>query len=430
MPLTELNVQPAQRQSLRGLRILYVENQSPTRDLVTDALNQYGAAVTTATTVAEALDIIEREPPNLLLSNLNLAGRNGYDLIREVRRLPAYGGRVLPAVALSSSDESFEREHALAAGFTEHVTKPVHPERLVSLLARVKESGSFHSPPEPDATRQIRSRIYARLSDIDANRKRLDALVGRIVNRRAHKTTAPIHIRQPTGNRLLDALPPPEFDRVRGIIELVRFDQGETLCTAGDPCPYAYFPTSSVISLVWLLESGKSVEVLAVGRDGFAGVPFVFDARSSPHWWRVTVGGEAWRADPTDFAEALRSCPTLKRLLMGWAQFQFVEISQAVACRRIHTIEHQVARWLLAMKDRSGSADIRVTHDAIAELLGTRRAGVSVVMEGFRRDGLVASQRGNVRILDPRGLRAAACECYDALSREFDLLFHRDAGAA
>jgi CheY-like chemotaxis protein/CRP-like cAMP-binding protein len=430
MSLTQLSVQPAHTQSLRGLRILYVENSSPTRDLFADALNQYGAAVTTATTVAEALDIVERQPPDLLLTNLNLAGRNGYDLIREIRRLPVNGRGSIPAVALSSSDESFEREHALAAGFTEHVTKPVHPERLVSLLARVKASGGSESLAEPDASEGIRSRVYAHLAELDANRKKLDALVGRIVDRRTRTTTATLPSRQPLGNRLLDALPPAEIDRVRGIVKLVGFDQGETLCTAGDPCPYAYFPTSSVISLVWLLESGKSVEVLAVGRDGFVGVPFVLDARSSPHWWKVTVGGEAWRADPIDFAETLRHCPTLQRLLMGWAQFQFVEISQAVACRRIHTIEHQVARWLLAMRDRSGSADLRVTHDAIAELLGTRRAGVSVVMEGFRREGLVASQRGNVRILDPRGLRAAACECYDALGREFDLLFHRDAGAA
>ena len=96
---------------------------------------------------------------------------------------------------------------------------------------------------------------------------------------------------------------------------------------------------------------------------------------------------------------------------------------------RVHTIEHQVARWLLAMRDRSGSSNLNVTHDAIAELLGTRRAGVSVVLEGFRRDGLVASRRGSVRILDAPRLRDAACECYDVLRREIESLFER-AGAA
>ncbi len=429
MSLMELSIPRERTTVLRGLRILYVEAANPTRDAFARVLTQYGADVTSATTVAEALDLIERVPPDLLISHLSLMGRNGYDLIREVRRRPAEQGGATPAIALSSCDDSFEREHALAAGFTEHVTRPVHPERMLSLIARVKETANGSPAPATDASQGLRGRVFARLSELEANTQCLDSLVERIANRRARATSHPLQ-HNTLGNRLLDALPPSELDHVRRITTFARLDQGETLCAAGDPCPYAYFPTSCVISLVWLLESGKSVEVLAVGRDGFAGIPFVLDARSSPHWWRVTVGGEAWRADPADFAEALRQCPTFRRLLMGWAQFQFVEASQAVACRRIHTIEHQVARWLLAMQDRSGSANIRVTHDAIAELLGTRRAGVSVVMEAFRRNGLVASQRGNVRILDPRGLRAAACECYDALSREFDQLFRRDLGTA
>jgi CRP-like cAMP-binding protein len=136
------------------------------------------------------------------------------------------------------------------------------------------------------------------------------------------------------------------------------------------------------------------------------------------------------RANPSELTALLDSCPVLRQRLLAWVQFQFVELSQSVACRRIHTIEHQVARWLLAMRDRSASTSLHVTHDTIAELLGTRRAGVSVVMERFRRDGLVASQRGRIDILDGQGLRASACECYEVLNREFDVLFRRIAAGA
>jgi CRP-like cAMP-binding protein len=272
-----------------------------------------------------------------------------------------------------------------------------------------------------------------RLSELAANRERIEALMQRIHDRRASTIPRPAprpapHITR--GNRLLDALPAAEWEHVEKVLRPVRLERSQILCTAGSPCTYAYFPTGGVISLVWLTESGKSVEVLAVGRDGFAGVPFVLGADNSPHWWHVTVGGNAWRAAPADLIALLRELPIFRQLLMDWANLQFVEMSQAVACRRVHTIEHQVARWLLAMRDRSGSANLHVTHDSIAEMLGTRRAGVSVVMEGFRQDGLVSSRRGQVRILDSARLRRVACECYDVFNRELEELFRRHVGAA
>jgi len=418
--------------SLKGLRVLYLDGATKMRNALAHVLKQYGARVTATTNIREALDIVDRERPELIVADVSMADHHGYDFIREVRRLPVEEGGQTPALAFSRAQDTGPQS-SMAAGFTEHVSENAPPDRLVSILSRLNPQAPDAEAPN-ESERLLDEKVLARLSDLDATRVRMDTLVRQIQERRergeAHRGLLTTE-HSKMGNRVLDTLPNLELERVYDVLRPVRLEQGELLCSAGDACKYAYFPTTAVISLVWLMESGKSVEVVAVGRDGFVGIPFVLDPKSSPHWWKATVGGEAWRAHPNELVALLDRCPSLRRLLLGWTQFQFVELSQSVACRRIHTIENQVARWLLSMADRSGSSSLNVTHDTVAELLGTRRAGVSVVMEGFRRAGLIASQRGRITILDGSRLRAAACECYEVLNREFDVLFGRSAiGAA
>jgi CRP-like cAMP-binding protein len=227
----------------------------------------------------------------------------------------------------------------------------------------------------------------------------------------------------PFGNRLLDALPAEEREWIAARSRMVSVERGETLYAAGTKQPLVFFPTGAVLSLVCVAESGKCVEVLGVGSDGFVGVPLLLRTRSSPHWVRVTIDGGVWRMRSADFDDALRECPALRDALMRSAQAQFIEISQAATCNRLHSIDRQVARWLLATCARCGSESLEVTHDTIAELLGTRRASVSVAIETFAATGLVASSRGRVRILDTRGLGDHACECYGVVKTELASMF-------
>jgi CheY-like chemotaxis protein len=401
---------------LEGLHILFVDNSPDDLEAYSSALAGQGATVATATDVVEALEVFERERPEIVIS-----GEDGAGIVTHVRAKPVELGGRTPIVALTAGAGMPERDGALAAGFTEHLAKPFRAEDLVRLVAGLERQIA--------ETRALCERVRRPASDRahvrESARSRTPGLE-RTRHLRTHARDLPApepEARSAFGNRLLDSLPPGEREWVAARSRYVGVERGQTLYAAGTRLGVAFFPRGAVLSLVCVAESGKCVEVVGVGAEGFVGVPLVLGTQSSPHWVRVTVEGGVWRMLAADLALGLGECPALREALMRSAQAQFVEVSQSATCNRLHSIERQVARWLLATCARCGSASLDVTHDAIAELLGTRRASVSVAIESFVGGGLVESGRGRVRVVDHRGLAAVACECYGVVRGELEAMY-------
>ncbi|MCU1491021.1 MAG: transcriptional regulator, Crp/Fnr family [Acidimicrobiaceae bacterium] len=228
----------------------------------------------------------------------------------------------------------------------------------------------------------------------------------------------------PKGNRLLDSLAADEQERLATEVDEVQLKMKEQLCCAGDRIDSVYFPLSCVVSLLTRLEGTPGVEVATIGNEGLVGVSLSWGAAvlNPTELLQVQVPGRALRMDAQVFTARLAEDTALAAVVRRYTQAFFSQISQQVACNGLHSIEERCARWMLLTHDRVGADDFPLTQEFLAQMLGVRRASVSLVAGILQQAGFIRYQRGRVAVTDRPGLETASCECYPVLCEVFDRL--------
>ncbi len=191
----------------------------------------------------------------------------------------------------------------------------------------------------------------------------------------------------------------------------------------GEPLEHIYFPTSSMISLLYTTEDGATAEMGMVGKDGAMGVALFLGGATMPHRAVVKVGGGAYRMSAHVLREEFARAGALQNALLRYTQALITEIAQTAVCNRLHPIEKRLCRWLLLSHDRVHSNDLMMTQEAIAKMLGGRREAVTIAAGRLQNAGFIHYCRGHIRILNRQALQKTACECYEIVRRELDRLF-------
>ena len=216
----------------------------------------------------------------------------------------------------------------------------------------------------------------------------------------------------PIANSMLAALPRKSYLRLVPGLAPVELAFGDVLYEPGEPIRDVYFPGRSLVSLLTLVEGHLALEVGLVGREGMVGLPLALGVECSPVRALVQGAGPALRMSAPRFRKELAGDPPLQRELHRYAQALMTQISQTAACNRFHVVGARLARWLLMTRDRVRSEQFRMTHEFLSHMLGVRRVGVTEAASVLQRRHLIEYSRGNIRILDERGLEAACCSCY------------------
>jgi CRP-like cAMP-binding protein len=224
------------------------------------------------------------------------------------------------------------------------------------------------------------------------------------------------------GNKLLAALPSEEYSHILPFLELTSFSFGETLYESSERPGYAYFPITSVVSLIYTMKDGASVEMGMVGNEGLIGISLLTGGETSPNRAIAQHAGGALRMRATAFREEFKRNGLFQRMLLLYLQALLTQISQRAVCNGLHSIEQRLACWLLMTHDRVGSKKLQVTQESISNLLGVRREGVNLSSGFLRNKGIIACTRGFITILDRVGLEAIACECYSVIKEEYNRL--------
>jgi CRP-like cAMP-binding protein len=220
-------------------------------------------------------------------------------------------------------------------------------------------------------------------------------------------------IAEHNANLLLAALPPEELARVLALLDPVRVEAGEVLCEPGDPIRYIYFPHDCLISLLAVAEGRMTLEVGLVGREGMLGATVALGHEITQTRAVVQRAGSASRMDSDALREAFASSQPLQRVLARYTDTLLAQAIQIAVCSRFHVLEARLARSLLVTRDRLQSDRFHLTHEFLAHALGVRRVGVTKAASALQQAGLINYSRGNIEILDPEGLTAAACTCYE-----------------
>ncbi|WP_194715092.1 Crp/Fnr family transcriptional regulator [Noviherbaspirillum soli] len=223
-------------------------------------------------------------------------------------------------------------------------------------------------------------------------------------------------------NQLLAKLPDEEYQALLPLFDLVETPLKEVLYRQGEPISHVYFPCTSVHSCVVYMEDGAGVEVGTMGNEGFTGVEVLLDATLATETSVCQIAGTSLRMQIDDFREALGKSITLRKILRCSGQAYLSQVSQAVACNRLHNIEMRFARWLLVTHDRVRGDAFHLTQEFLAAMLGVHRPSISVVAAAFQEAGMISYCRGHLTILDRPGLEASACECYGTVRRQFERL--------
>lgn len=232
--------------------------------------------------------------------------------------------------------------------------------------------------------------------------------------------SAPQGRQRPGANRLLTVLPPSSRERLWALGRPMRLEFKTILMHQGDRVEHIYFPDSGVVSLVVLMEDGRGVEVASVGFEGMVGAEVVLGEELSPYEATVQVDGEALQVPAGALRATLDEDRALRDILLRYVQVQLLQASRSAACNRLHELEERLARWLLHIHDWVGEDRLRLTHDFLAEMLGVRRATVTVTAGALQRAGLISCRRGEITILDRQGLEEIACEDYAAIRDAFE----------
>ena len=219
-------------------------------------------------------------------------------------------------------------------------------------------------------------------------------------------------------NRFLGRLPEAEYCRLLPLLQPFEFEPDRILYEAHGAIEYAYFPAGSVISALIVMQDGNLIEVATVGHEGLVG-HYGPGGKTSPHRVVVQIGDGGHRIASLALREEATRDGPLKDLLTAYHVAFMAQVSQSVACNGLHRLEQRCCRWLLMSRDRVGSDDIRLTHEFLSLMLGSRRASVTDALGPLQEAGLVESHRGRITILDGAGLEERSCECYAVVRDEY-----------
>ncbi len=226
----------------------------------------------------------------------------------------------------------------------------------------------------------------------------------------------------PSQNHLLAALPTAEFESLAAHLELVPLLLGEMLYEPGGQLRHAYFPTTAIVSLHYVMEDGASSESAGVGNEGVVGISLFMGGNTTPSAAVVQTAGYAYRLDGRKLLEEFNRAGLLQRLLLRYTQALMTQMAQTAACNRHHSVEQQLCRWLLLTLDRLPSNDLVMTQELIANMLGVRREGITEAAGKLQRAGFISYRRGHIAVLDRCGLEANVCECYNVVKTELNRL--------
>lgn len=226
----------------------------------------------------------------------------------------------------------------------------------------------------------------------------------------------------PRLNHLLAALPEEDYARLLPHLELVPLPLGHVLHESGMQMRHVYFPTTSIVSLLYVMEDGASAEIAIVGNEGVVGVALFMGGESTTSRAVVQSAGHAYRMKAQLLKDEFYHAGPMQRLLLRYTQALLTQMAQTAVCNRHHTLDQQFCRWLLLSLDRQSSSELVMTQELIANMLGVRREGVTEAAGNVQRAGLIKYSRGRITVIDRAGLEARACECYEVVKKEFDRL--------
>jgi CRP-like cAMP-binding protein len=226
----------------------------------------------------------------------------------------------------------------------------------------------------------------------------------------------------PRQNQLLAALPADHLERWQAALEPVDMPLGAALYESGVAMTDVYFPCTSIVSLLYVMEDGASAEIAVVGNEGIVGVAVFMGGETTPSRAVVQSAGRGFRVRGQWLRnEFERSAPVL-HLLLRYTQALITQMAQTAVCNRHHSLDQQLCRWLLLSLDRLQEPQLAMTQELIANMLGVRREGVTEAAGALQRDGLISYRRGHITVLDRAGLERRTCECYAVVRKEYDRL--------
>jgi CRP-like cAMP-binding protein len=227
---------------------------------------------------------------------------------------------------------------------------------------------------------------------------------------------------EPAVNKLLASLPSEDYERIVAHLSPVAFPLAEVVYESGARMDHIYFPTTAIVSLLYMMENGSSAEMGVVGNEGLVGVALFMGGDTMPNRAVVQSAGEAVRMKAQVLQEEFKRGGMFQRLLLRYTQALITQMSQTAVCNRLHTVEQQLCRWLLLSRDRLNSNELVMTQELIANMLGVRREGVTMAAGRLQEKGLISYVRGRITVLDRSGLEATVCECYQVVKDEYDRL--------
>lgn len=226
----------------------------------------------------------------------------------------------------------------------------------------------------------------------------------------------------PTQNHLLAALHAAEYERLLPDLEAVPMPLGSVLYESGGRLEHVYFPTTSVVSLLYVMKDGDSAEIAIAGNEGLVGIALIMGGLTTPSRAVVQCAGEAYRVKPGPLKLEFDRGEAMQRLMLRYLQALVTQMVQTAACNRHHSVEQQFCRWLLLSIDRLPTNELTMTEGLIANMLGLRREGVTGIARKLEDQGLIRYENGRITVLDRPGVETRVCECYSVVRKEFDRL--------
>jgi CRP-like cAMP-binding protein len=226
----------------------------------------------------------------------------------------------------------------------------------------------------------------------------------------------------PKDNRLLAALPSDGYDALLPFLERLTMPLGLSVYESGGTQGHVYFPTTSIVSMLYVLADGASAEIAVTGNEGLVGIALFMGGETTPSRAVVQSAGEAYRLRATTLKKEFERGGSLQHLLLRYTQALITQMAQTAVCNRHHSVDQQLCRWLLLSLDRLPTSELVMTQELIANMLGVRREGVTEAVGKLQAAGLIEYRRGRIKVIDRPGLEARVCECYGVVKTEYDRL--------
>jgi CRP-like cAMP-binding protein len=227
---------------------------------------------------------------------------------------------------------------------------------------------------------------------------------------------------EPRKNQLLAVLPEAVLERWQPLLESVELPLGKVLYESGRELSHVYFPTTSIVSLLYVMENGSSAEIAVVGNEGVVGISLFMGGNTTPSRAVVQSAGQGWRLAAHAIKDEFNRAGPVLHLLLRYTQALITQMAQTAVCNRHHSLDQQLCRWLLLSLDRLKGHELVMTQELIANMLGVRREGVTDGAIKLQKAGLIRYSRGRITVLDRPGLEQRTCECYAVVKKEYDRL--------